>query len=423
MRQFYNTALLPLRLLLGPWAAWNVRRKGSDHREWEERRARVLPEVAPRGLWLHGSSVGEARIVAQLCGALRERSSDLPISVSAFTRAGRALLPGPERADAAFFLPLDFPGLPARFLDAVRPRVLGLVETELWPNLLHEARARGVAVAVVNGRLSMRRMTRYRRLRRLYRPLLAGLARVGAQSEEDARRFIELGARPEALSVTGNVKYDIRAPSPDPESLRRRFGLTADRPVVVAGSTAPGEDELVLSAAARVRERHPDLFLVLAPRHVERSDDVHALAASTGFRLWRLSHAGERAAADHDGLLVDTIGQLAALYGLGLAGFVGGSLRPIGGHNVLEPPAAGTPAVFGPHTESFAGPAEALIRAGGAARVQDAEGLARCWLELIADPAARHRMVEGARRVIATNRGALGRTLELLLALLEERGR
>jgi len=423
MRLLYNTALLPLRLLLGPWAAWDSRRGESSRREWQERRARVLPEVRPGGLWLHGSSVGEARIVAQLCDRLRECSAGLPISVSAFTRSGRGLLPGPRRSDAAFFIPLDFPGLPARLLDAARPRVLALVETELWPNLLHEALSRDVAVAVVNGRLSRRRMSRYRRLRGLYRPLLARLSRVGAQSAEDARRFVELGVRREAVEVTGNVKYDLDPPPADAAAQRRRFGLPRTRPVVVAGSTAPGEDEPVLAAAARVRQRHPELFVVLAPRHVERSEDVRALAERAGFRLLPLSQARDAQAAGYDGLLVDTIGELAALYGMGLAGFVGGSLVPVGGHNVLEPPAAGTPAVFGPHTESFAGPAEALVRAGGAVRVHDAEGLADCWLELIADPGARRRMVEGARSVIAANRGALRRTVDLLLALANGRGR
>ncbi len=418
MLQLYNTALLPLRALLRPWAAWDASRGGGSDREWAERRAEVVPDVDPGGIWLHGSSVGEARIVTSLSRAWRQRHPPLPLSVSAFTRTGRAQLPTPPDVDAAFFLPLDFRGLPGRLLDAVRPRVLVLVETEIWPNLLHEAFEKGVAVAVVNGRLSQRRMSRYRRLNRLYGPLLSRLACVGAQSGHDAERFAELGVRRDVLAVTGNIKYDIPAPAIDPAQLRRKLGLDPDRPVVVAGSTAPGEDEQVLEAALRVRERYPGLFLVLAPRHVERSDDVERLAERTGIRLWRLSRGVGNDAGTHDGLLVDSIGQLAALYGIGAAAFVGGSLVPVGGHNVLEPPAAGSPALFGPYTENFADPAAALLQAEGALRVRDSGELADRWTELIADPARRRRLLEGARAVLETNRGAMERTLELLRPLL-----
>ena len=418
MLKLYNTALLPLRALSAPWAAWDGRRPARAV-EWAERRARVLPVVPPGGLWVHGSSVGEARIVGTVVRGLRELQPGLPMSVSSFTRTGRQQLPAPPDADAAFFVPLDFPGLPGRLLDAIRCAALVLVETELWPNLLHESRQRGTPVVLINGRLSAERMSRYRRLGGLYRPLLEGLARVGAQSESDARRFLELGVRPEALSVTGNVKYDLPRPRVDPAALRSRFGLDDDRPVVVAGSTGPGEEELVLRAFERARAEHPALFLILAPRHPERAVEVDRLAASRKLRLHRLSHGDGPSAAAADGLLVDTIGELAALYSICRAAFVGGSLVPIGGHNVLEPAAAGAPVLFGPHTQHFAEPAEELVRSGGGFRVRDAGALAARWIELVGEGDFRRRASRSAAEVLRANRGAMQRSLSMILSVLE----
>ncbi len=417
MLQLYNTLLLPLRVVVAPWAAWR-RRDPSRAREWSERRARVLPRVPPGGLWLHGASVGEARILGSVARVLGDRRPRPPLSVSAYTRTGRRQLPGPPLVDAAFFLPLDFPGLPGRLLDAVRPRALVLVETELWPNLLWESSLRGVPVAVINARLSPRRMGRYRRLGRLYRPLLSGLAAVGAQSAEDGERFRELGVPAGRVTVTGNVKYDLAPPTVDREALRRRFALADDRPVLVAGSTAAGEDGPVLDAYAEARRVVPRAFLVLAPRHPERAPEVERLARERGLRLARLSSAAAgRAGESHDGLLVDTIGELAALYALGRVAFVGGSLVPVGGHNVLEPAALGVPVLFGPHTEHVREPAAALLDAGGALRVEDGSALARRFRELLEDGGARARIAAAAAAVLESNRGALARTVALIDAI------
>jgi 3-deoxy-D-manno-octulosonic-acid transferase len=417
MLRAYNAALFPLRAVVPALALWKGRDARSRER-WEERRARTLPRARPGGLWIHGASVGEARILRSLVDALRAAEPGLPLAASAVTQTGRAGLPVPPAVDASFFLPLDFAGYPSRILDALRPRALVLVETELWPNLLHEAALHRVEVAVVNARLSPERMARYRRLRGLFGPLLRGIARIGAQSVDEAARFVEIGAPSERVEVTGNVKYDLPVPKVPETELRRRFGLPEGRPVFVAGSTGRGEDGAVLDAFLAARTGSPDLWLVIAPRHPERRDEVEREAQARGLRLHRLSSERNREASGADGLLVDRVGELAALYALATVAFVGGSLVPIGGHNLLEPAAAKVPVLFGPHVDHVANDASALLRAGGAAQVRSSAGLAEALSALLADGARRRAMGEKAADLVRSSRGALQRTVALIRSVL-----
>jgi len=415
MRRLYNILLLPVR---GAVVAWGTLQLASARREeWSERLARRLPRAIDGGVWIHGASVGEARITGEIARALRRSRPGLSLAVSAYTATGRGELPRPPEVDCAFFAPLDFPGFPARVLRALRPALLVLVETEIWPNLLHEADRTGVRVALINGRLSAHRMATYRRLSGIYRPLLSSLCAVGAQSESDASRFRELGVEADALRITGNVKYDIPTPPVDAALLRRTFGLPGAPPVFVAGSTAQGEDRAVLEAFALARSERQDLLLVLAPRHPERCAAVEGLARAAGFRVRKLSDS--HPAAGYDVLLVDSIGPLRQLYGVAAAAFVGGSLVPVGGHNVMEPVAAGVPVLYGPHTDSVAETASELERRGGALRVRDARELGRAVCGLLAEPARAGLLVERGRGVLAANRGALGRSVELLLSQLD----
>jgi 3-deoxy-D-manno-octulosonic-acid transferase len=246
MLSLYNAALLPLRPVVAAWAFWRALSDPGRSAELRERRARVLPELPPGGIWIHGASAGEARIVTALAAEVRREEAGLPLAASTYTPAGRAALPGPPELDAAFFLPFDFRSYVRRVLDAVRPSCLALVETELWPNLLGEAHRAGVPVVVLNGRLSAERMSRYRRLSRLLRPLLARIVTVGAQSEKDAQRFLSLGVPERAVEVLGNIKYDLPRPDVDPAALRARLRLEPGRPVLVAGSTGIGEEPLIL---------------------------------------------------------------------------------------------------------------------------------------------------------------------------------
>jgi 3-deoxy-D-manno-octulosonic-acid transferase len=418
MLRLYNLLAFPLRGVVRLWAMLRARTP-EQAREWDERSARVVPEMGPGGVWLHGASVGEVRLVTLLADALRNRRPALPLAASCQTPTGRGQLPSPPRVDAAFFVPLDFRGYPGRVLDAMRPSALVLVETELWPNLVTEASERTVAVAMVNARLAPERMGKYRRLRGLYEPVLRRVAALGAQSADDAERFTALGVRPEVVVVTGNIKYDLPPPRLPRESLLERFGLSARRPVVVAGSTGAGEDAPVLDAFVRARRDHPDLFLVLAPRHPERADDAAGEAASRGLAHHLLSAGNDRAASGADVLVVDTVGELAALYGLAHVAFVGGSLVPVGGHNVLEPAAAGVPVIFGPHTHHFAEPVEALLRSGGGIRVRDGNELASVWSEMVGDAERAEKVARNAAAVILESRGALERSIDLVLDLLD----
>jgi 3-deoxy-D-manno-octulosonic-acid transferase len=419
MIRLYNAALFPLRIALAAWGSVRILSGGRGD-EWAERLARRVPQVEPGGIWVHGASVGEARIVEEIARGLRDARPTIPLSVSALTATGRGQLPGPPRVDAAFFLPFDFSRLPSRILGAVRPRLLVIVETELWPNLLSEALQARVAVVTVNGRLSEQKMTSYRRLLRLYRPLLSRLYAVGVRTEPDARRFRELGVPPDAIRITGNVKYDLPTPTVDPDGLRRRLGLPPGRPVFVAGSTARGEDAVVVEAFEIARSRHPELLLVLAPRHPERCDEVRQIVRSAGYEVASLSTSNGE--PPRDVLLVDTIGRLKEIYSIAAAAFVGGSLVPRGGHNVLEPAAAGVPVLFGPHTESVREPAEALERAGGAVRVRSARELGEAVHSILSDPTRASRIVEDATAVLAANRGAFERSLNLVLDAFDHAG-
>jgi 3-deoxy-D-manno-octulosonic-acid transferase len=261
-------------------------------------------------------------------------------------------------------------------------------------------------------------MGRYRRLRGLYGRLLLSFDRIGAQSKDDAERFIELGARRDVVVVTGNIKFDLPEPTTDTPGLRRRFGIDADRPVVAAGSTGPGEEEIVLRTYSTLRARLPRTFLVLAPRHVERVREVLGVASSMKIGLHRLSSRSDAEAGGADGLLVDTLGELVSLYPMADAAFVGGSLVPVGGHNLLEPAAAGVPVVFGPHVHHVAEMAQTLLRAGAAVQVSDGAGLESAWYRILTDRAARTSMIVAARETVLANRGALARTADLVEELL-----
>lgn len=410
MLSVYNAALTPLRPVASLWGRWVGRGSPERRAEWRERLGRDVPAPRPAGVWFHGASVGEARLVRTLLDALRRRCPDVPRSASALTPTGRAALPEPPETDASFFLPLDFAPLQRRLVRAVAPAALVLVETELWPNLLDQAHRARVPVVVANARLSPRRMARYRRWGGLYRPLLAGLAGVAASSEEDAGRFRDLGADPARVRVVGNLKYDLASPTVDAAALRTRLGVGPEAPVLVAGSTAAGEEEAVAEAFLALRHEHPAARLVLAPRHLERVPAVERLLDARGLAAGRLS-----AGAADGVIVVDRMGELAALYSLGFAAFVGGSLVPVGGHNVLEPAVFGVPVLFGPHTEHVAEPAQHLLDAGAAVRVADASELTAACLAWAHDPpGARARGARG-REVVVRNRGSVERTIDLIL--------
>jgi 3-deoxy-D-manno-octulosonic-acid transferase len=418
MRTLYNTALLPLRAAAAVYGLW-PRRTEEAALERDQRLGRRLPQVPPGAIWIHGASVGEARLAGLLVRELRRRRPEAGIVTSAVTPTGRAQLPSPPDVQASFFHPLDFPSVQNRAFDALAPASVVLVETELWPNMLAAAESRGVPVAIVSARLAPERLARYRRFDGLYRPIARGLAAVGAGSEDEATRFVALGVPEGRVRVTGSLKFEVPTPTPTGGELRARYRLDTARPVVAAGSTGEGEDALVLDAFDEARRAHPGLVLILAPRHPDRFDAAAAESERRGLTVARVSR--EESAARADVLLVDTIGQLAALYGMAQVAFVGGTLVAVGGHNLLEPVAAGAPVVFGPHTGHVAEIAQALLGAGAGERVRDARALAAAWIRLLGDALSRARMAESGRALLAANRGALDRSVDLILEVVRGR--
>ncbi|WP_373190372.1 lipid IV(A) 3-deoxy-D-manno-octulosonic acid transferase [Halomonas sp.] len=424
VRRGYAAALYLLAPLI--WRrVWREQLPGRPRRE----RLGLIPPAGEgeRTLWLHCASVGEVQAARPLIEALGQRWPGHRLVVTTMTATGaeRVLVLARNRQASGagaevshHFVPLDFPGAARRFVARLQPDLAIFFETELWPNLLAACDRAGVPVAVVNGRLSPRAWRGYRRLRPLMEEALSHVAWLAAKSDADARRYLELGMAPERTTVVGSLKFDIDTSNETrqvSERLRTRLG---NRPVWVAGSTHPGEDEQVLAAHVRLRERLPDALLVLVPRHPHRFDDVAALCRQAGLTLARRSR-DEWPGDDTAVYLGDTMGELLALYGAADLAFVGGSLVPIGGHNLLEPAALGTPVLTGPALVNFEDVAEAMREAGALVEVVDAESLANQLLRLFDNRQARHRLAEAGRSVVTANRGALARTLAVLEALVQ----
>ena len=376
------------------------------------------PRVAAPSLWLHAVSVGEVAAAAALVRALHASHPDMPVLLTTATPTGRAQAATLFGADVEVrFLPYDTPGSVRRFLTRIRPRVAIIMETELWPNLLHECGRRGVPVLFASARLAARSVPRYRRFGTLFSAGLRG-AWVAAQSTADAERFIALGADPARTHVVGNLKFDMRLGEAVAERGRElRRGYLSARPVWTAGSTHEGEEDLVLDAHTVLERAVRGALLVLVPRHPQRFEGVAALLERRGLVFDRRSRSGTvRPTAQV--LLLDTMGELTAFYAASDAAFVGGSLVPVGGHNLLEPAALGVPVITGPHTQNGPEIARLLIAAGGALEVADSAALADAAGRLLTDAALRERMGESARGFVEAHRGSLARHLALIEPLL-----
>ena len=369
--------------------------------------------------WVHAVSVGEAAAAVPLVEAIARRWPGLGIVVSTVTPTGARIVADRLRTIATHrYFPVDLPGAVGRALDAVRPRFFVAMETELWPNFLRAASARGVPVMIANGRISDRSFRGYRRVRTLTVRMLASVRLFGMQSEEDARRIIALGAPPERVVVTGNIKNDLLPPDGAGEPLwQRLLGLSESDLVWVAGSTHRGEEAIVLEAYQTLKPRFPALALVLAPRHPERVPEVERLVRERGLTPVRRSELPK--ARERDAVIVlDTVGELVQLYRLATVVFVGGSLVPTGGHNMLEPALLRKPVLFGPHTSNFRASADLLIEAHGAVLVEDGPRLEGEVAALLEDAPRRTSMGEAAFQAVASRRGAVKQTEELIARYL-----
>jgi 3-deoxy-D-manno-octulosonic-acid transferase len=382
------------------------------------------PALPQSCIWVHAVSVGEVQASAALVNSLRELYPDIPIVVTTFTPtgAGRARTLFKDRAQVRY-LPFDLPGAVRRFFKRIQPRIAVIFETELWPNLYHECGRRRVPLVLASARLSARSVDRYRRLGALFRETLAQGVVVAAQGEVDATRFKALGSDPGNTHVTGNLKFDFSVP---PDIAERGGALRAyyagSRPVWVAGSThGGGEEEALIEAQKIIRGRLPGALLVIAPRHPNRFGEVAAQLVSRGVRFVRRSQtpaAGAIAAAEI--LLLDSLGELLDFYAGSDVAFVGGSLVPIGGHNLLEPAALGLPILTGPNTANSAEVARLLIERGAAEVVRNPQELADRVVALLSDPDARSRMGSQGRAFVDANKGALQKLLGLVIPLIEQ---
>lgn len=381
------------------------------------------PTGQPGAIWLHALSVGEVRSAIPLVRALAKRFPQRQLYLSVATAQGlataRELKPTGLRV---FVRPLDVAWALPKVLARVRPALSILVEGDVWPGWQWALGRRGVPRMLVNGRISPRTQRGYSRLGPLSRELFRGFERVLVQTPIDLERLLDIGVEPWRVTVGGNLKFDS-APRPlepaERAALAGELGLSG-RTVLAAGSTHPGEEIACLDAFAGLRAAQPGLALLLAPREVSRGEEAARLAAERGLAAARISRGAPPAGADV--VILDVLGRLASAYALAAAAFVGGSLAAIGGHNLLEPAAHGTPVLTGPHTHNFQAMAEDLIAAGGARRVADARELAAAWAELLDHPETAAAMGGAARDFCQAHRGALARVVEEAAALLGDDG-
>lgn len=410
---------------VAPVLAWRLYQRGKEnpaYRERREERFGFYPgEPLKRSLWVHTVSVGEFLAAKPLIDWIMSTYPAWPLVITTMTPTGA------ERVQAAygervhhFYLPYDFPYAVERFLDHVRPRLLVIMETELWPNLVHFTHARNVPVIVANARLSERSAKGYQRISWVTRPMLEAITVVAAQSGADASRFLELGLRPESLQITGTVKFDLvvdEALRAQAQALRARWGAT--RNVWIAASTHPGEDEQILQAFRFLQVKVPGLLLVLVPRHPERFEAVATLVRQQAFNMVRHSQGGDVGSAI-DVVLGDTMGELVKLMAASDVAFVGGSLEPVGGHNMLEPLAVGVPAICGPHVFNFATVAQLLTEQGVLTTVTSPLGLANAVEGLFSNPAYRKILADKGVAVVNEHRGALQRLCRIIETVLKD---
>lgn len=372
------------------------------------------PEPAPGAVWVHAASVGESLAALRLVDALQARGRAVAISTT--TPTGRAVVRAARASLPVQLAPLDHPLLVARALDRVRPLALVLVETELWPSWIAAASRRRIPVIVVSARLSDRSFPRYRRLARWLAPTLHRLSAVGARTSEDALRFAALGVASERITVTGDLKLEAPASAPRlADDLSRALGRAA---LFVAGSTHAGEEEAALAALAQAEAAGARCALVLAPRHPERADDVARRVIATGRRLLRRSTLGGATLRAGDVLLLDGLGELAALWTRASLAFVGGTLAPVGGHNLLEPVQLGRPVVFGPFTANVRAAEDLALASGAGARVADSAALANALMEALREPERALARAARGRDALGAHRGAAERSAALIDAAL-----
>jgi 3-deoxy-D-manno-octulosonic-acid transferase len=400
--------------------AWRGLRAPDYLRRWPERFSFIEPPVGEHVIWVHAVSVGEVQAAEPLIRAMMEQRPEFSILVTTVTPTGSTRVMEIFGHDVAHvYAPYDLPDAVARFFERVRPKLAIVMETELWPNLFQACRNRQVPLLLVNARLSEKSSRGYRHFRGLVEQTLAAVTQIAAQGEQDAERFVALGADPGCISVTGNLKFEQRI-SPSllerAEVMRREWG--ADRPVWIAASTHEGEEDLVLDAFRQVRKAFPECLLVIVPRHPERFAEVIELCRQRGLGMCLRSER-QPCTMDTQVFIGDSMGELLLFYAASDVAFVGGSLVHHGGHNMLEPAALGIPVVTGAHVFNFTDICNLLVKAGACETVDSVTGLERTVRDWLKDPNARHQAGESGRRVVEKNRGALSAVLAMVSSQLQ----
>ncbi len=424
MAYLLNLLYLALLAICSPWLAASAIRKGKYRQGWREKLWGLVPlrqSIAPCA-WLHAVSLGEVNLIAPLIGELERRHPDWDIVISTTTLTGYTLARTRYARHCVFYCPLDFSWAVGRAVRRIRPNLLVLVELELWPNLIAAARRAGGKVAIVNGRLSDRSFRGYRRLRRFVARLLRHVDLVAAQNSTYAERFEALGAEPARVRVTGSLKFDgaqTDRSNPATTRLRELAGIGPADVVFLAGSTQAPEEELALATFRQLSSEHPELRLLIVPRHPDRFDEVARLVAASGL-AWQL-----RSRLEADGpnplarvLLVDRVGELAAWWGTAAIAYVGGSMGKRNGQNMIEPAAYGAAVSFGPKTHNFRDVVAALLEAQAAVVVEDGPQLTAFVRRALEEPAFARRLGANARAVVESQLGATGRTVDLLDGLV-----
>lgn len=428
----YTLAAALALLISSPWWLLKMLWSGKYRAGLSERLGRFPARLQfqarrGRGIWVHAVSVGEVIAVGLLVAELRQRYPDHRIVISTTTEAGHKLARTRYGPENVFYFPVDLGFAIRPYLEKLRPALVVMAETEFWPNFLHLAKKMGANIAVVNARISNRSFPGYRRWRGLLRRVLANADLFLAQSEEDQRRLLEIGAPPKRVRVSGNLKFDVKPPQQAPvlAELKRAIENCAAQPVLVFGSTVAGEEGTLLAAFREILRTYPKGLLVLAPRRPERFDEVAALVNVAGLNCvrrsqWQAPHAdapdNRKLRLSGSVLLLDSIGELASVYSLAAVVLVGGSLAPRGGHNILEPAQFGIPIVVGPHMENFRDIIGVFRENQAVLQLQEAsaEVLAEVVLDLLRDEPKRAALGAAALRVVQAQQGATARTLEAL---------
>lgn len=417
----YTLLLIGAGIAALPMLLWRRLRGATYLRDFSERFGGFSskPVQLEGCLWFHAASVGEVQGLQPIVDALHRRFPSRPVAFSTFTSTGKAmaqtLVP---QAGTIFLLPFDLPWTVAKAIRRLRPSALIVQETELWPNLFRFLGRLQVPIVVVNGRLSSRSFRRYALIRPFTRRVLGNVSLVLAQSDVGADRFQRLGVPSGKVWAVGNTNIDRALKQAQAVPSHPMARSMSGRRVLVAGSTHEGEEAILVSVYLRLREQFPDLCLVLAPRHIERTESVFRHVRASGLSVIRRSQYAAESGVCSDVVILDTLGELVSFYKQCTVAFVGGSMVPVGGHNILEPVTFGKPLLFGRHMHHFPELADLLSTAGGAIQVRDAEDLYAKAAQLLANPSQGAAMGQCARQALDSNSGALQRTCEALASVL-----